>query len=93
MATDERHIIVGILMLALSISQWMINRLIRPIRQLTQCAEPIGEGNIDAQSAVDERQEVSRLGEALKRMLTQEESFCSKSPSIFFRSNTEKDMF
>ncbi len=71
-------ITLGILLLALSISQWMISRLTRPLRQLTQCAEQIGEGNLDAQIAVHGRQEVTKLASAFNSMLVRLQDYTQR---------------
>ncbi len=71
-------ITVGILVLALSISQWVISRLTRPLRQLTQCAEQIGEGNLDTQIAIHGRQEVTKLASAFKSMLVRLQDYTQR---------------
>ena len=71
-------ITLGILLLALSISQWMISRLTRPLRQLTQCAEQIGEDNLDAQIAVHGRQEVTKLASAFNSMLVRLQDYTQR---------------
>lgn len=62
-------ITLGILVLSLLVSQWVISRLTLPLRQLTRYAEQIGEGNLDTRIVVRGRQEVSKLAAAFNSML------------------------
>lgn len=63
-------ITLGILVFALLVSQWMISRLTRPLRQLTHYAEQIDAGNLDVQFNIKGRQEISKLTSAFNSMLT-----------------------
>jgi two-component system response regulator HydG len=63
-------ITLGILVFALAVSHWMINRLTRPLRQLTHYAEQIDAGNLDTQFTVRGRREIGKLTSAFNSMLT-----------------------
>ena len=62
-------ITLGILVLALLISHWMISRLTRPLRQLADYAEQIDEGNLETQFTIKGRQEITKLTSAFNSML------------------------
>jgi DNA-binding NtrC family response regulator/HAMP domain-containing protein len=87
-------ITVGILVLSLVISQWMISRLTRPLGQLTQCAERIDEGNLDTQIAVHGRQEVTKLASAFNSMLIRLQEYTKRLQEYNLRlerKNSELD--
>lgn len=71
-------ITVGILLLSLAISHWVISHLIGPLGQLTQCAEQIDEGNLDTQIAVHGRQEVTKLASAFNSMLVRLQDYTQR---------------
>jgi two-component system response regulator HydG len=60
---------LGILVFALLVSQWMISRLTRPLRQLTHYAEQIDAGNLDTQFTIWGRLEIGKLTSAFNSML------------------------
>ncbi|MBR9984713.1 MAG: sigma 54-interacting transcriptional regulator, partial [Desulfosarcina sp.] len=62
-------ITLGILVLALLVSHWMISRLTRPLQQLANYAEQIDAGNLDTQFTIKGRQEIAKLTSAFNSML------------------------
>lgn len=71
-------ITMGILVLALLVSHWMINRLTKPLRLLTRYAEQIGEGNLDTQFNVIGRQEITKLTSAFNSMLARLQDYTQR---------------
>jgi transcriptional regulator with GAF, ATPase, and Fis domain len=71
-------ITLGILVLSLGVSQWIISHLTRPLGRLTEYAEQINEGNLDMHIAVHGRQEVSRLSSAFNSMLARLQDYTTR---------------
>jgi two-component system response regulator HydG len=71
-------ITLGILIFALLISHWIINRLTRPLNQLTHYAAQIDEGNLDTQITIKGRQEITKLTSAFNSMLTRLQDYTQR---------------
>ena len=71
-------ITLGVLVLALLVSHWMISRLTRPLGLLTRYAEQIGEGNLDTQISVKGRQEITKLTSAFNAMLSRLQDYTQR---------------
>jgi transcriptional regulator with GAF, ATPase, and Fis domain len=63
-------ITLGILVLSLMVSHWVINRLTRPLEQLAEHAGQIDAGNLDKPLAVQGKQEINRLASSFNAMLS-----------------------
>jgi two-component system response regulator HydG len=71
-------ITLGILVLALGMSQWAIGRLIRPLGELTRYAEKIDFGNPDLRIAVKGGKEVTLLTAAFNAMLVRLQDYTTR---------------
>ncbi len=71
-------ITLGILVVALGVGRWMINRLTRPLGQLAEYAGRIDEGSLDTRIAVGGREEVARLASAFNSMLARLKEYTSR---------------
>jgi len=71
-------ITLGILLLVFCIGQLFINRLTRPLLSLTEAAEKIDAGNLDAQVDIKGRLEVSKLTASFNNMISRLKEYTSK---------------
>ena len=68
----------SILLLALVVVHWVIDRLTRPLHQLAKSAEQIDAGNLNTQVAVRGRHEVARVATAFNSMLMRIEDYTTQ---------------
>jgi len=60
--------VVGSMLVALLIGLFLARNLIRPLRDLTEAAEKIAQGQLEQQVKIGSQDEIGRLGEAFNRM-------------------------
>lgn len=71
-------ITLGILLLVFCIGQLFINRLTRPLLSLTEAAEKIDAGNLEARVDIKGRLEVSKLTASFNNMISRLKEYTSK---------------
>jgi DNA-binding NtrC family response regulator/HAMP domain-containing protein len=71
-------ITLAILIIALVIVHFIIDRLTRPLMTLTRTVEQIGEENLDTQIEVHGRQEVTKLSAAFNKMVVRLKDYTTK---------------
>jgi signal transduction histidine kinase len=62
------YAVIGSMLVALLIGIVLARTLIRPLRDLTEAAEKIAQGQLEQQVKIGSRDEIGRLGEAFNRM-------------------------